>query len=134
MSKKLIQRILLFLTSLLIASLVGAHPMPSRSVFVTVTNLCDIPIQFHVDNNWGSIYTGDHLIQAAGNVKEDQGRNTPIDVVNFIFSSNNNEEFYTVSYQGATCTIDYPIIRDYYFLDIFIAGCNRAPTCSFRPN
>ena len=122
---------LMLLGTLTAASMSAAAPAPSHAVSVQVVNLCNIPIVTHIDNNWGSQYTGDYNIPAAGS-KDEQGNKN--DRIGFIFSSNNDEEFYTISYQGATCKVDYPMIRDYWMLDAFISGCNKTPKCSFRPS
>jgi hypothetical protein len=119
----------LFLTSILFVSFAYAKPAPSHAIDIVVINKCATPITFHVDNNWGSMYTGNHNLAADGS-KDDQGN--PIDRAGLIFSSNNDEEFYTVSYQSATCKVDYPMIRDKWTIDAIISGCDTTPKCELR--
>jgi hypothetical protein len=95
-----------------------AKPAPSHSVSVSVTNRCPAQITYHIDNNWGSAYTGNYAIAPGVPQK-------------YIFSSNNDEEYYTISYRGAVCVINYPLIRDRWSLDAVITGCNLpVPKCT----
>lgn len=120
----------LFLITALSFSIAFADPAPSRSVYVTVINKCDIPIIFNIDNNWGSRYSGNYTLQKTGSTEIDtNGQKYQTDRSGFIFNSNNDKEVYTLSYQSAVCHIDYPLIRDNYFLNATISGCNKMPSC-----
>jgi hypothetical protein len=117
---------LLLATLALAVTCAQAHPAKSSTVDVRVVNHCDKQIQFHIDNNWGSSYTGDYTLEPAGTVDADgRARNN----LSFFFNSNNDEEAYTVSFKNAVCTVDYPKIRDHWFLDANIYDCNTSPRC-----
>jgi hypothetical protein len=105
-----------------------AGPAPSKSILVTVVNTCASPISVYLYNNWGSMYTGNHSIPQKG-AKTPEG--DPDNIRGFIFSSNNDEEYYTISYQNATCKVDYNTIASpRWNISAIISGCDSTPKCS----
>lgn len=118
--------IILVCTSFFLGSLAIAKPAPAYDVIVEVTNLCNKSITYHIDNNWGTRYMGNHTLSANG-AKDDKGN--PMNSVNFFFGASNDEEFYTISYQNASCKIDYPMIKHNWSLAVTISNCDTTPKC-----
>lgn len=100
----------------LFSSTVFAKAADSHTVAVTAENLCSKPISVKIYNNWGSVYSGEYTFN-------------PHDQTHYFFNSNNDEEYYTLSYKNAVCKIDYPMIRDYWHLNVYFDNCDTKPTC-----
>jgi hypothetical protein len=128
--KHLISGITIFLIGISTNLFAGLKPAPSHTVSVNVHNTCNMPITFRVDNNYGSQQSGNYTLAKAGTPNKDGQIG---DTVGFFFNANNDEEFYTITYRGATCKVDYGMMRDYWFLDAYLGGCGTAPaTCYIK--
>jgi len=124
--KKTTKLFALLLSGLAAASVSYAKPAPTHYVDVTVVNTCSKPITFQIDNNWGSMLSGSHGVGAYGS-KTPDGK--AANIAGFIFSSSNDEEYYTISYQGASCVVNYAMITNRWSMDVAISKCDTTPTC-----
>src|SRR4051794_24195221 len=106
---------LFFLVSIMFSSLVCAKPADFHAAWVNVINTCATAVTYNIQSTLGSVYTGSHQLPAYGS-KNVNGAVTYEE--RFMFGSMDDEEFYTVSYNLATCKIDYPMMRDRSLIDV----------------
>ncbi len=126
--KKLLARAFALTALVCSVSATYATQAPTHFVDVTVLNTCAKPITFSINNNWGSMYTGTYNLNSVG-TKDEQG--SPANSKSFVFEASNDEEYYTVSYQTASCKVGYNLIRDKWDLTAVITGCDGGtPRCT----
>ncbi len=116
-------------TLLAFASPALAQETDDHQVRVDVINMINHPINYHIDNNIYSIWTGDYDLLTRGARDEN---NQPTDGDTYIFSSKDTSEYYTISYKGATCKIDYSMIAYHWLLQVTFSGTDANPHCDIH--
>jgi len=106
---------------------VFAHPAPPHAADLRVVNTTNHSVSFQIGNNWGTLYDQPNLSYMLDASGTKDANNNPTDASGFPINSNNDEEYYTVTYEGSICRIDYALIRDLWIIKVTLS--DSEPHC-----